>query len=197
MAVRVLVIDDDPLVHRTWRRLARSERLPLEILSATTATEAEELLEETGDSVDVVVLDYHLDPGCGLDVVPMIRRRAASAAVALVTCHLDTDVWIAATDLGVTPVPKSDLGPKRREVLLRLLRPQGWGVRRLFPELSDRETEVVELMMDGLTDKEIAGALGIAPSSIATYWHRIQTKTGLTRQRMRAAVTRQTLSRSA
>lgn len=52
-------------------------------------------------------------------------------------------------------------------------------------------------MMDGLTDKEIAGALGIAPSSIATYWHRIQMKTGLTRQRMRAAVTRQTLSRSA
>jgi len=106
MAVRILVVDDDPIVHRTWRRLARSERLPLHLLSATTAARAEELLKEAGDSIDVVVLDYHLDPGCGLDLVPIIRRRAASAAIALVTCHLDTDAWIAATDVGVTPVPK-------------------------------------------------------------------------------------------
>jgi DNA-binding CsgD family transcriptional regulator len=43
--------------------------------------------------------------------------------------------------------------------------------------LSLREEEIANLAMEGLTDKEVAARLGIAPSTIKSYWVRIRQKT--------------------
>lgn len=49
--------------------------------------------------------------------------------------------------------------------------------------LSARETAVLVLTVEGLSDKEIADRLGCSRSSISTYWCRIFSKTGSRPQR--------------
>lgn len=57
--------------------------------------------------------------------------------------------------------------------------------------LSHRETEVLKLAAEGLTDVSICQALNIAPGTLGTYWVRIRHKTSLTtRAELAAAHTR-------
>jgi PAS domain S-box-containing protein len=49
--------------------------------------------------------------------------------------------------------------------------------RALSEHISDREREIVELASHGMTDKEIAKELNIAPGTIRTYWERVRAKT--------------------
>lgn len=44
--------------------------------------------------------------------------------------------------------------------------------------LSDRESEILLLAGDGLTDKEIANQLGVAVGTVSTYWERLRQKIG-------------------
>jgi DNA-binding CsgD family transcriptional regulator len=44
------------------------------------------------------------------------------------------------------------------------------------PELSGRETEILHLAASGITDKQIASQLGLAPGTIRTYWERVRSK---------------------
>jgi DNA-binding CsgD family transcriptional regulator len=64
--------------------------------------------------------------------------------------------------------------------------PQGNRVLRAYVEryaLSARETAVLVLTVEGLSDKEIADRLSCSRSSISTYWCRIFAKTGSRPQR--------------
>lgn len=45
-------------------------------------------------------------------------------------------------------------------------------------KLSDRESEILLLAGDGLTDKEIANQLGVAVGTVSTYWERLRQKIG-------------------
>ena len=49
-------------------------------------------------------------------------------------------------------------------------------------ELTDREQEVLELVADGLTNKEIAGRLGLAAATVKNHVHNILRKLGVTRR---------------
>lgn len=64
---------------------------------------------------------------------------------------------------------------------LRLMR------RRLIDRFSPREREIVELIAEGLSHKEIARVLGIAPATVRNHTARIYSKTGVS---SRAALTR-------
>lgn len=50
---------------------------------------------------------------------------------------------------------------------------------RLIERLSARELEIVRMASEGMTDREIAQALGIAVGTLNTYWTRIRSKVGL------------------
>lgn len=49
----------------------------------------------------------------------------------------------------------------------------------MIDTLSDQERKVIELAAEGMTDKGIAGTLGISPATVVTYWGRIRSKLGL------------------
>jgi PAS domain S-box-containing protein len=49
----------------------------------------------------------------------------------------------------------------------------------MIDTLSDQERKVIELAAEGMTDKGIAGTLGISPATVVTYWGRIRAKLGL------------------
>lgn len=72
-ALRVLVVDDDPLFSRIASRcaLVAFSDVPISVSKATTAKEAIANIEQRRP--DIVVLDYHLPDGNGLDVLARLR----------------------------------------------------------------------------------------------------------------------------
>jgi DNA-binding CsgD family transcriptional regulator len=61
-------------------------------------------------------------------------------------------------------------------------KPAGWGMDRAYdsrePAISERETEIVELVARGLTNQEIAQALTISKRTVDNHVSNIFTKTG-------------------
>lgn len=83
----VLVIDDDPQVGQTMRRIMA--RMGLSSLSAATLAEGKSILRE--QDVDVVFLDVRLPDGNGLDALPEIIGSPSAPEVIILTGQGDPD----------------------------------------------------------------------------------------------------------
>jgi len=52
----------------------------------------------------------------------------------------------------------------------------------MLPELTDRENEILKLIADGLTNREISGSLSISESTVENHIHHIYEKLGVSRR---------------
>ena len=114
----VLVVDDDPSVLSTYRRLLGrsgyrtfSEDSPLRVL------ENEDLAD-----VDLVLLDYKMPEMDGLSLLAELRRRECRARCILISAYLNEEVRQQASLLGVDRVMEKPVDVKRlRSALADLL----------------------------------------------------------------------------
>jgi two-component system nitrogen regulation response regulator GlnG len=93
---KILIIDDEPDVHYSFRRLLAGE--PLEVLSAHNGEEGLELLAK--DAVDVVLLDVRMSGISGLDTLKRLRESRPKQIVILMTAYGTTQTAIEAMKLG-------------------------------------------------------------------------------------------------
>ena len=140
--MHILVIDDEPIAHRTWKLVLRG--MPVRLSGVTTYQDAERMLETQGRSIDAIILDLRLAPGSGLDLVPKIRAHCPFARVMAVSAYLDAEAMIDAQKVGVMVLPKDRCIRTLRQALSLLTTPDDYGVRALYPGLSDRQVETVE-----------------------------------------------------
>lgn len=92
MPGRLLIVDDDDLFRRTLGR-ALTQR-GFDVGEAASADEAREFLGR--EPVDVVVLDYQLPDGNGLDLLPELRALNNGAVFIMATAFPDLDVAVSA-----------------------------------------------------------------------------------------------------
>lgn len=97
----VLVVDDDPSVLATYRRLlrragyeTRTEADPCRVLAG----------EHPGGGVDLLLLDYKMPGMDGLSLLAELRRRRCLARCVLISAFLNEDVRGQARSLGVDRV---------------------------------------------------------------------------------------------
>ena len=120
----VLVVDDDPAVLATYRRLLRR---------AGYATVAEPdpcrvLSEQDTARPDLLLLDYKMPGMDGLSLLEELRRRSCEARCILVSAFLDDDVRGRATRLGVDRVLEKPVDVRTlRNVIHDLLLTTGRG----------------------------------------------------------------------
>ena len=97
----VLVVDDDPSVLATYRRLLR--RCGYRALTQDDPTRMLECLN-AGSDADLLLLDYRMPGMDGLSLLAKLRERACRARCILVSAYLNDDVRRKAKLLGVDRV---------------------------------------------------------------------------------------------
>ena len=178
----VLVVDDDALV-RAWLRfcLAGTEfRIAGE---ADSIQGALDLVERRRP--ELLLVDFHLRDGLGTDLLREVRRRHGAVPSLVVTASPAEGLNELAREAGAHgTILKSDA-----DALLRALRLVHAGGRAFDPShprrpggravLSPREREVLALVAEGRTNREIAERLGVGGETVKTVVNRVYAKLGV------------------
>jgi two-component system response regulator FixJ len=171
----VFVIDDDEAVRDSIRMML--ERSGYKV---RTFASAEEFLEAYEPSaMGCLVCDVRLGGQSGLELQRELDRRNCPLPVILITGHGDVEMAVAAVKRGTFDFIEKPFEDGRlytsvaqaltagRECLAR--EEEITALRIRIAELSPRQREVLELLIDGLSNKEIAKQLGISPRTVETY----------------------------
>jgi len=187
--IRVLVVDDHPVVRAGLRAVLDASAQVSVVGEAADATGGEQIARETGPQV--VLMDLNL--GHGLDGIAAIglltRMPKPPKIVVLTTYDTDADV-IAALDAGaigylLKDSPPDDLvraivAAARGETVLA---PQVAAVlvRRVSgaPVLTAREIDILNLLAAGRTNRELARELFISEATVKSHLTNIYGKLGV------------------
>lgn len=186
MSLRVLVIEDDPLIAAAIRRQLSSTGY-LVCGMAYSAKEAIQTLSECDPQI--VLLDIHLGEGQeGIDIGHYIRMHRQIPFIFL-TAHADRDTLNkakATVPAGyiVKPFTEKDLFAALEIAYANHLQNPQSGTpiplktweNELLDVLSDREIEIVRLIRDGYTNQGIAGQLFISINTVKTHLNHIYQK---------------------
>lgn len=198
--MRVMLVEDHPLVRSAIRQTLSVPGIEV-IAEAGSAEEAMDLVRTV--SPDVMLVDIDLPGMSGVHLVREIAPRLPDCKIVMLTGSTRSDDLIAAMRGGADGYLTKDLAP---DALVRAL----FGIRdgdlpmprRLAAQLvkqllkpapsassgglSERELQVLGLVADGLTDRDIGRALGISPRTVGRHVGSILAKLGA-RNRSEAA----------
>jgi FixJ family two-component response regulator len=168
----IAVVDDDPSVRLSLQRLIRSMGW-----SAETFASAREFLDrKRSDAPSCLVLDLQLPGLSGLDLQKQMAEAGLETPIVFLTGHGDIPASVKAMKAGATefltkPVDDQDLLNAIREAVERdrLNRQQHEELRELqsrYESLTAREQEVMQPVISGLLNKQIAGKLKITEDTV-------------------------------
>ncbi len=179
---RLAIVEDDPTVRELLHSYLCAQP---EFACVLVAESAEALLAWLPDAVqppDLILLDINLPGRSGLDTLPLLRTLAPQAEVVMQTVYEDTDNIFEALRRGAsgyllksTLLPQLRAGlldvaqsgaPMSRSVARKVLGHFRPGPRTLPAVLTTREREVVERLVDGHSEKQVATRLGISLQTV-------------------------------
>lgn len=181
---KVLLVDDHPMIGAALDMLLRDT--DYEVLGrARTAAEATTQLNR--EKPDLLLLDVHLPDGSGLDVLQRLSRGRRRPAVILVTAGMDDAQLLAAADLAPEGIVLKTSDPS---LLLKCMDAVVAGERWVDPEIAERtrqaqeraasappltrrERELIDLVRQGLRNRDIAAELGVTEGTVKVYLHAI------------------------
>jgi PAS domain S-box-containing protein len=105
--LRALVLEDDDAVARAVRRAFEAHSY--EVHRASTLAEASLLWTKLGP--DVVVLDYHVPDGCGVDLLERLQSPAERTAVLFMTGDSDPELPLRLLELGADGIVRKPFDP--------------------------------------------------------------------------------------
>lgn len=201
--IRVFLVDDHELVRRGITALLNAEADIEVIGEASTAAQARSRIRATRP--DVAVLDVRLPDGSGIDVCRQVRSENPEVKCLILTGYDDDEAIYAAVLAGAAGYVIKDV---RASGLPDTLRAVAAGRSLIDPSLSRRvverindthqrdprleslsarEREILPLIAEGLTNREIGERLALAEKTVKNYISGLLSKLGLQR-RTQAAV---------
>jgi two-component system nitrate/nitrite response regulator NarL len=152
------------------------------------ATDAGVAAEEVIAQVpDLFLVDHAFGLAALLRLLTLVRRRSPSVRTILWTNQLAESDRRLALEAGLSGVLPCDLAPEEILERLRGFLSEGessgaagmaTGLKALAQRLTEREREVAGWVMQGLTNKEIAGRMSITPGTVKVHLMHVFEKTG-------------------
>ncbi|MEV0661274.1 response regulator [Actinomadura luteofluorescens] len=192
--IRVLIVDDHALFAEALA--ARLGREPDLVILPIAADVRRALALTAAERPRVLVLDMTLDTENGLDVLERVRKRYPHVRVVMLTAMSDVDAMVRAVRTGAVGwVEKTESADLVARVIRSAARQGGWippdvlgevlrrltdgGGDGLIAELTPREREVLQCMVDGLGRAEIAERLGLSANTVRTHTQNLLAKLDL------------------
>jgi len=200
--IRVLIVDDHAMVRqglRTFLELQNTSTLPIEVTGeAANGIEAVELAKKT--QPDIVLLDLVMPEMDGLQATSKIIEASPRSRVIILTSFGEEDKVLPAIRAGAQGYLLKDIPPTE---LVQAVREAYQGRVQLHPDiarklmslaaakdepksshaatesengLTDREQEVLQLIADGMNNREIAEKLVISEKTVKTHVSNILNK---------------------
>jgi DNA-binding NarL/FixJ family response regulator len=188
---RILLIEDLPEIRIWFAALLRESFGEVTLTEAVTIAEACVYLDEL--TFDLIVIDLKLPDGSGIDVLRNIKAKKLSAQCVVATAY-DNDVHLlAALNAGADGYLLKDqsgeqlirdlsgilngsppLSPPIARRIMKLAKHDSAAL--LLTPLSTREEEVLRLIAQGFSRKEIAAELSVSVNTIASHVGAIYSK---------------------
>lgn len=194
--IRVLLVDDHALFRAGLVVLLKKVGTQVEVLEEGTGASAVKRLEQDTD-FDLVILDYNLQDTNGIDLLKFIKQNNPELPVILLSANIDAhliqlslrehasgfitktstpDVMVSAVQLvlnGGVYIPPEAIGSQKTpnnfhyDFSSPASVPQRNGAASA--SLTQRQMDVLEQMKGGLSNKEIAKALSMSPSTVKVH----------------------------
>ncbi len=185
--LRVLIADDHPIFRDGLRAMLGSDPDFELVGEATTGEEAVSMVAES--QPDLVVMDVQMPDGDGIEATRGIIRDSPHVRVLIVTMFDDDGTVFRAMRAGARGYVLKGANYKE---MLRAIRAVGHGeaifspqvamrlmdffagarpstLPEVFPELSDREREILDLIASGSKNPEIAQDLFLSPKTVRNH----------------------------
>jgi two-component system response regulator NreC len=199
MSTTVLLVDDHAIVREGLRKLLEDSATDIEVIGE--AADGREAIELTAQlQPQVVLLDITMPGLGGIEAARQIRAHYPMVAVVFLTVHESEEYFFAALQCGAhgylpKSAPSSEvieairsaardevvLHPSVARFLLQKLvqRDQAGAVADPYNRLTTREREILRLVVEGLTTREIADRLALSPNTIHHHRTSLMRKLGL------------------
>jgi DNA-binding NarL/FixJ family response regulator len=190
--VKVLLVDDHPIVREGYRRLL--ERLGgfRVVGEAGEATAAYDVFREM--EPDVVVMGISMPGASGLEAMRHIRQRDPRARILVSSMHCTAALALKAFEAGASGYVGKSAEPSEFAEAIRVVARGGRalsadisraiaeetiaGGRSILEWLSPREAEILRQIALGSTSQEIAATLNVSIKTVQNHHYRIKDKIG-------------------
>ncbi|WP_440557036.1 response regulator [Streptomyces sp. SCPE 10] len=192
--IKVLIVDDHQVVRRGLRTFLEVQD---DIVVVGEAADGAEGVERAGElSPDVILMDVRMPGTDGIDALRRLRELANPARVLIVTSFTEQRTVVPALRAGAAGYVYKDVDPDALAGAIRsvhaghiLLQPEVAGALLSQEEansgqgrggsLTEREREVLGLIADGRSNREIARALVLSEKTVKTHVSNILMKLDL------------------
>ena len=196
--MRVLLADDHGIVRRGLRALLETEPGVTVVAEAADGLEALRLCTEL--QPDILILDVGMPKLNGIDVAARVQKLERPPRTIILSMHSDESYILRAlaagarayllkdaTDEDLLPAvravaaSKPYFSPAVTAVLIEdyVRRLQSKGLTDSYHLLTDREKEVLQLLAEGRSNKEVASVLGLSLSTVETHRGNLMQKLNL------------------
>jgi len=206
--IRILLADDHSMVRHGLRLTLELE--PDFVVAAEAADGAQAVEEVLRQPIDLAILDVSMPRLTGIQVARQLSEQRPDVKVLILSMHDDEQFFFEALRAGAAGYVLKSAAHEELVVACRaalrgepFLHPQGVAAlvrdflergpdAELADPLSPRETEIVKLIAEGLTSREIGGLLHISEKTVERHRSNVLEKLGL---RDRVALTRYAIRR--
>jgi two-component system response regulator DctR len=181
----VYIVDDDDAIRDALAWLFASRDIPVRTWPSAEAFLADWQLDAPG----CLVLDIRMQGMSGIELQEALRQRGSALPIIFLTGHGDVPLAVTALKKGAydfleKPFDDNLLVERALEALeidrqARLRQASDAGMETRLAGLSSREREVMELVLAGKLNKQIADELGIAMRTVEVHRARVFEKMGV------------------
>jgi two-component system invasion response regulator UvrY len=192
--VRIVIADDHLLIAETWATLINMDP-DFEVVKVFDNTQS--LIEEISElKPDIAILDININPFSGIEATKMIRRLAPGTKIIGVSMHNQPSFAKKMMRNGAMGyVTKSSNKNEMYEAIRAVMKGEKFICAEIqrnitnqvlmddddnkLSRLTEREIEIIKLIKNGSTNKEIAEKLFLSPRTVETHRARILKKLDL------------------